>query len=253
MVWPPFHLFSIFIPVYLCKNINNKHRVYMKWIITLLLLSTMANAQPVYVSDSSFLYEMELPSKEPFDTAHKWKKAESALVYIASEKDLYDVFGYNVASQHSGFDFTTKHILGQRLCRQCFRHCQHDQGQKECHRNACYYSWVWQVRQNDKALSEMAFTISPGHQYDNDVHPSKFWKDTLISSATKTKWYTTGAGDCHSTFTYKLFADKYYPVLLLKEWNHYGGCRAAGFTEITLNFTIPEGIKHYFKSTTLDK
>lgn len=224
-----------------------------KWIIALLLLSTTADAQFLTIKDSAFLYEIELPAQEPFDTAHKWKKAERPLVYIASEKDLYDVFGYAVASQHRGFDFTAKHILGQRLCRQCYRHCHHDQGQKECHRNACSYSWLWKVRENDKAFTAVAFTSSPGHEYDKSIHQSKFWKDTLITSATETKWYTIGHGDCHSTFSYKLFADKYYPVLLLKEWNYYGGCRAAGFTNITLHFTLPPGIQYHYKSTTLDK
>jgi hypothetical protein len=36
--------------------------------------------------------------------------------------------------------------------------------------------------------------------------------------------------------------DNYYPVLLLKEWNYYGGCRAGGRWKFALDFTMPAGI-----------
>lgn len=224
------------------------------WI--LLIFSSQVQAQSLYPGkDSAFVRMMDgLPRSEPFDTAHRWKKAEQPYIYIISDNDLYDHFGYALMSRHQGFDFANYHILGTRECRFCL-HCRHDEGRTECHRNACSYTWFWRVRDNRKAFTEIPAATSPGHI--DAVMPAgrkSFFEDTVMaarSDSTVMAWYTNAGGDCHAKFSYLLQRDNYYPVLLLKELNYYGGCRAGGAWDYSISFTRQAGIQYYIKATLL--
>lgn len=228
----------------------------MRVLLVLLICSNLVQAQSLFPGkDSAFVRMMDgFPRSEPFDTAHRWEKAEHPYVYIISDNDLYDYFGYDLMSRHRDFDFANYHILGMRECRFCLR-CRHDEGRTECHRNACSYGWVWRVRDNKKAFTEIPSATSPGHI--DALLPAgrkSFFGDTVMtrrSDSTIMAWYTHASGDCHARFSYVLQQDKYYPVLLLKELNYYGGCRGAGFWEYTISFTQPAGIRHYIKCTIL--
>ena len=52
---------------------------------------------------------------------------------------------------------------------------------------------------------------------------------------------------------YAVFADKYYPSIVLKEWNYWGGCRAGGSKDYTISFKEPEGVLYKVKRTILMK
>lgn len=228
----------------------------MRILFSMLLLCNAAYGQNLFPKDSAFVKEVEgLPSKQPFDTARPWNKEDRQYVYIISDKDLYDHFGYDVSMKFYGFDFVHYHILGSLECRQCLEFCHHDKGNKNCHRNLCNNEWIWVVRDNQKAFIEIPSTTMMGH-VDADIPENRkyFFGDTVITSKKDrnfSNWYTSGHGDCFATFTYNILADKFHPVLVLKENNYWGGCRAGGGWEFTVSFKSREGIKEYSKNTVL--
>jgi len=207
----------------------------MRILLALIFLSNIANAQLFPGHDSAFVKGIdELPSKEPFDTAHKYKKVNNAFIYIISTEDVYTHFGYATYLQYRDFNFTDYHIFGEQQCKDCL------------------HSWVWTMRENKKAFTPVTVTSLPGHTGFDEPNRQYLPQDTIIKYATDTaqvKWYTTSMGDCHAHFEYALFTDKYYPVLLLKESSYYGGCRAGGFFDVTLSFKMPSGITQHVKNT----
>ena len=229
----------------------------MRLLLILLCSVSLANAQvPFFERDSAAVKLVPgLPAKEPFDTAHVYKKAERPFIYIISDNDLYNVFGYSTYRQLSDFDFSKYHILGLQECKQCLRVCRHEMGRKECHRNVCSREWVWLQRENEKAFTEIPSTTLKGHA-DAQLHTGRdsFFTDTVIHKPTNgpmAYWYTTAGGDCHASFKFAVFTDSYYPALLLKEWNYYGGCRAGGSWNFTICFTELKGSRYYVKSILL--
>lgn len=229
----------------------------MRLLFILLLCYSAASGQSTFFGKDSSIIKLiyDLPASEPFDTAHAYRKVNSPYVYIISDKDLYDNFGWPIPEQYREFNFGDYHILGTFECRQCLKYCHHDEGQTNCHRNRCNTGWVWMIRDNKKAFTEIPVKTIPGHTGTNlSSNPGSFWGDTIIKAVTDTnivQWYTTGHGDCMAHFDYGLFTDKYHPVLLLKEWNHWGGCRAGGSKASTISFTMPPGILYRKKNTIL--
>lgn len=231
-------------------------KIYARIALVLLFIPVCLPAQPYRPgSDSALVRNLEgLPGSEPFDTAHPWKMAEQPYVYILSDNDLYSFFGYRLYVRYRDFDFNSFHILGVKECRLC-QGCHHDKARKECHPETCRYNWVWKVRDNKKAFRDIPSVTVAGHI--DAFFPTgrdSFYRDTVIariSDSTLTAWYTEAGGDCHATFRYSLVRDNYYPVLLLKERNYYGGCRGAGFWDFTISFTMPGGVQHYVKRTIL--
>ena len=150
-----------------------------------------------------------------------------------SDKDLYDHFGYAASMKFYQFNFTDFHILGTLQCSQCLTGCDHDKGKRNCHRNACIREWIWEKRENKKAFTVIPSFAIPGHpEKDLPRH-----HDTVTTTAPSTsRWYTTGHGDCLARFKYAIVADKYYPTLILKELNYWGGCRAGGSKPFTIVF-----------------
>lgn len=217
----------------------------MRLLYLLLFIGGTASAQnPLSIIDSAFVKKVEgLPSREPFDTARPWEKMDQQYLYIISDKDIYDHFGYDISMKFYGFDFAHYHILGRRLC-------EYNQGRK-----LCDYVWIWSMRDNQKAFAEIPSTTINGH-VDADIPGSRksFFGDTVITSKKDknyTNWYTHGGGDCFATFTYHVMADKFYPILLLKENNYWGGCRAAGSWDFTVSFKTQPGKLEYSKNTIL--
>jgi hypothetical protein len=232
---------------------------FMRLLFILLLCCGTASGQSIYSGkDSSFIkFIGNLPSSEPFDTAYAYRKVNSPFVYIISDKDLYENFGFELSEKFMDFNFSDYHILGTFQCKQCLMYCHHDQGQKNCHRNSCNIEWVWMMRDNKKAFTEIPAIVMPGHSGDDlssKLH--SFIGDTIIKSVPDTnmrQWYTTGHGDCMAHFDYSLFSDKYHPVLLLREMNYWGGCRAGGSRDYTISFTMPPDILYHTKNTVLMK
>lgn len=224
----------------------------MRFLICSLFLCCTASAQPfLSFKDSSVIGEIDLPAKEPFDSSNTFKKAKGPYVYISSDNDLYDLFDWSIAVKYRDFDFTNYHILGQQVCRQCLQFCHHDEGETSCHRNRCNFEWVWQIRDNKKAFTEIPSShLASPSEYDLSWR-KEINNDTVVTSAGKAVWYTTGRGDCLARFSYKLYTDRYYPVLLLKEWNYWGGCRAGGVRNFQLSFSMPEGVLYKIKNTVL--
>jgi hypothetical protein len=204
---------------------------FMRLIISFLFCSCSVSAQTVF--DSSVVKLVDLPVTEPFDTSRAWYRVTNPYVYISSDNDLYNYFGYETAMKYREFNFADYHILGER-------------NDKE---------WTWVMRENKKAFTEIPVIVSPGHTGPGlPVGRRSFFGDTVIKAVTdtaRTRWYTNGQGDCHATFKYRIYADKYHPVLLLKEWNYWGGCRAAGSWDYTLSFFMPAGIIYTIKNTLL--
>ncbi len=228
----------------------------MKWLIGCLLCWNSALAQvSFHTKDSSIIKEIELPSQQPFDTAHAYHRVLGPYVYISSDNDLYSYFGYDIAMKYYKLKFGSFHILGEYQCRQCLENCRHDEGIAACHRNVCMKEWVWVMRENSKAFIEIPLSLSPGHigpGLPRDHRP--FFGDSVIRGnydSGISRWYTHGQGDCFATFKYKIFQDNYHPVILLKEWNYWGGCRAGGSFDFTLSFKMPEGILYTIKNRVL--
>src|SRR6185503_15092135 len=137
----------------------------MRLLFSLLLFSINISGQDIlFPKDSSFVKLIEdLPSQEPFDTSRTYHKVEQAYVYITGTKDLYDIFGYEISTKQWEFNFADYHILGQRVCKQCLLYCNHDGERAPCHRNACNYEWVWQMRENKKTFKEIPSTTNQGY------------------------------------------------------------------------------------------
>ena len=160
-----------------------------------------------------------LPVQQPFNPTHLNSTIKLPYIYILGENDLYDLFGYEVSSKFRKFDFKVYHILGIPT-------------------GDNYQNWRWLMRENQKVFEEIPATTILDVQHS-------YIKDTMISSSidSLSKWYTTSFGDCHATFEYQVFLDNLYPVLLLKEKDHYGGCRAMRIRKNVIIFkTIPKDL-----------
>jgi len=215
----------------------------MRFLFIILLTSPVSAQFLDIYKDSAVVETIALPKNEPFDTSRQYAHMEQEYVYICSNSDMYDIFGYSIASKYRDFDFSETHILGIRKC-------------KDIKVNgACAYEWTWLVRDNKTAFTEIPISLTPGH-IGTDVPERGFVKDTVMysfNSNGNAKWFTNANGDCFASFNYHLYADKYHPVLLLREWNHWGGCRAGGYFDFTLSFDMPPGIKYKLKSITLSE
>ena len=221
----------------------------MRILFCLLLFTTTASSQSFYFpGDSAVVSTIDLPATQPFDSSRAYYKVKGPYVYIISDKDLYDHFGYDISMKFHQFNFHDFHILGALLCNQCLAGCDHRNGERNCHRNACIMEWVWVKRENKKAFTAVPSITVP--RYQEKGQPQ--YRDTVITATGDTaSWYTTGHGDCFARYTYALIADKYHHALILKEWNHYGGCRAGGSKPVTIVFKEPEGVLFKTKRTIL--
>lgn len=219
----------------------------MKLLICLLFFSNLVMAQSLgFAKDSAFVKLIDdLPAKHPFDTSKSyWYKIKYEYLYIISDKDLYEVFGYNIATRYRNFGFETYHILGKEICKQCELYCHHDEGQRDCHRNVCNKEWTWIMRDNKRAFTEIPSKGNlPLTSEQTELIKYKYSDTVLISNsdAGTATWITQSGGDCHATFKFGVFRDNYYQAIILKEWNYYGGCRAGGFWEFAINFPMPNG------------
>lgn len=207
-------------------------------------------------NDSAFVrYQEGLPAAEPFDTTQRWEKADGPYQYIVSNNDLYDLFGYNHYVRFQDFDFKKYHILGMKACKKCLLACRSAGMSYACHADRCNYSWVWMVRENDKAFSLIPSLTRESDKLDTlSFANRRNYRDTVLSGPGNEKrklWYTSAGGDCHAKFSYAILQDKYYPVVLMKEWNYYGGCRAGGSWEYTIQFNQPDKNRQYVKRTIL--
>jgi len=225
-------------------------------LIVLLFLWSSVHAQDSLVRDPAFVKIVEgLPSQEPFDSANSYRKISNHYIYIISDNDLHRVFDYETAMKFYLFDFSRYHILGRWVCPFCEAACNHEEVDKPCHRNVCEYEWTWEIRDNVKAFSEIPLNRFLGHK--DAVYPTSFqhfFYDTVQLSVTDSSihnWYTSGRGDCRSRFEYKVFRDRYYPAVILKESNYWGGCRAGGSWDFTISFPKQPGKLQYSKHTIL--
>jgi hypothetical protein len=246
----------LFLYLPMCNLIQMSILPFMRLVIIFVFCSSALMAQPGTKPDDSSIVKIiySLPASEPFDTVYKNRRVNYPYIYINSQNEMYSLFGNNIAVQYRNFNFGDYHILGTQSCRQCFLFCDHDTGREPCHRNRCSLSWIWQMRENSKAFTEVQVkaVIQPWEKQQADRF--LFLKDTVIIPASDSgmaSWYTTGRGDCHARFEHRLFKDRYHPVLLLKQWNHWGGCRAGGSKEFVINFINKVNTRYYFKSIIL--
>ena len=199
----------------------------MKLLICLLFCSNLVMAQSLgFAKDSAFVKLIDnLPKKPPFDTAYSYSfEIKHKYLYLISSKDVYD------------------HILSKEICNQCEMYCNHDEGQRDCHRNVCNREWIWLMRDNKKAFKEISSQEKlPLNDKQNTVMKYRYNDTVLVSNTGMASWLTHSGGDCHATFKFGVLQDNYYPAIILKEWNYNGGCRAAGFWEFAINFPMPYG------------
>ena len=228
----------------------------MRYILIFLCCWGTARAQFISIgNDKAFVrYQEGLPAAEPFDTAQRWQKAEGPYQYIVSRDDLYNFFGYGIYSSFQDFDFEQYHILGIKTCKNC-QSCLLHGMEPGCHANRCQYSWVWMIRDNDKAFRLLPSLTLPTDQQDELAAARiRQYRDTVVDvpgEKNRKLWYTNAGGDCHARFSYTLLQDKYFPTLLLKEWIYDGGCRAGGFWEFTIQFKQPDKNRAYIKRSIL--
>lgn len=229
----------------------------MRIFLLLLFLTGTAHAQLFPPeNDSAFVrYQEGLPAAEPFDTAQRWEKADGPYQFIVTNNDLYDLFGYDDYARFRDFDFKKYHILGVKACKKCLLVCRTAGMHPGCHSDSCMYSWVWMVRENDKAFSLIPSLAMESDKLDTLSKANRRnYRDTVLSAGgneDRKFWYTSAGGDCHAKFSYALLQDKYYPVILMKEWNYYGGCRAGGSWEFTIQFNQRDKNRLYIKRTVL--
>lgn len=210
-----------------------------------LLITVMAPAQEILLKDSAFVNLVNLPgkTKNPVTTPY---------VYLLSDHDVYDLFGYDTGTAYRHFDFEQYHILGMYACRQCTMNCVHEPGDKNaaCHRNRCVNGWIWLKRKNSIAFSSIP---SVSLRTTDRDYP---YRDTVIqtvSPADSAVWKVNVGGDCHARHVIKLYRDNAYPLVVMKEHNYYGGCRAGGFWQMTVRFMPPAGNWQYLHNTILEK
>lgn len=218
-------------------------------LLALLLFGYVAGAQPKHTFRDGALvrYIDSLPVSQPFDTAHPWQKWETPLLYIISDRDIYQLFGYGAFKQLRDLDFSRYHILGEQRCKQCMANCRHEDGQTACHRNRCNLVWVWSLRDNSKAFDSVQVSVTDLPEAEERERP-----DGVVNTVPGfTYWYVSGFGDCHARFEYSLAADRYYPSLVLTEKNIYGGCRAAGRKDYLVRFKEQAGKTQFYKQTVL--
>jgi hypothetical protein len=203
-----------------------------------------------FIPDSAFIRFIDLPAAEPFDTSESSKKVKYPHIYLASRMDVYSVFGYAMSARFQDFDFDSTHILGKQECWDCKLICEHEQGEANCHRNRCTYSWKWSVRDNKKAFTEIPFTNISGHTGPGIT--KHVYRDTVINHPSDSgihRWYTMTRGDRFARFYFKLYSDNYYPVVVLKVFIRYGGSRASGSWDNTILFRKPEKVSQFTKNT----
>jgi hypothetical protein len=226
--------------------------------LSLLVLSISGSAQNhLYTTDSSVIREVALPASPIMKETSNGPLATADYIYLLSDHDIYNLFGYDSMKQYRDFNFTDFHILGIRQCKQCNRICKHYNGSKACHRNVCMKEWVWFMRRNNTAFQAVPVISpsTPARIGAPDEHAYHL-RDTILSPASgdrlgHARWQTSAMGDCHGSFTYDLWKDQFHPVLLLIESSHYGGCRAAGSINVSVVFYPLPGIKYYLKNTVL--
>lgn len=233
------HLFKIS-----CRQLI-KH--FMKLLICLILCSNVAMAQSFgFTKDSAFVKVIDdLPTKEPFDSVKSYgSTVKETYLFILSDKDVYEIFGWSVSSRYRDFNFENYHILGKEICKQCEMYCKHSEGELNCHRNVCNNEWVWLMRNNIKAFTEIPSNTKLNLSEEENSVLQYRYTDTVLQSNSETgraTWLTHSGGDCHATFRFGIFRDNYFPAILLKEWNRNGGCRAGGFWKFAINFLMPVG------------
>lgn len=214
---------------------------FIAWLI---FFSSTGKTQPL-VTDSSFVQKVNLPVTIPAII----NKINQEYIYLTSDKDIYHLFGYDSMVNFRHFDFTNFHILGIKNCMQCKN--------QQLHSPDCNKEWRWIKRQNSKAFTKIDTLFPTNIPFIHaNIHKTNFLTDTIIqptSSADSAiiQWHTTGHGDCHGWFTYDLLKDNFNPFILLKEWSHYGGCRAAGSRRTILYFKQLPNISCYYKTTIL--
>jgi hypothetical protein len=81
------------------------------------------------------------------------------------------------------------------------------------------------------------------------IQTDSLWKNIrkLCNADIRTKpdfskyaiWQRTSMGDCHARFTYELFMDTLAKKIIWVENDYYGGCRAAKFVEVMIQFATP--------------
>ncbi|HYC40772.1 MAG TPA: hypothetical protein VEB63_09805 [Chitinophagaceae bacterium] len=177
--------------------------------------------------DSAFVADMQgLPASQLFRPDQGKRQRDTGLIYVISHDDVYELFGYMRAQSLSAFDFSHYHILGLR-----------EAG-----------TWKWKIRENSKAFSLVPVKLLDGHPPEI----KHLWGDSVQRFAGDTlKWFVTAGGDCFARFRYELLGDNYYSAFLLKEWNYWGGCRAARFRDFTIQFHHSGALRHYSTHTIL--
>lgn len=221
----------------------------MRTLLVCLLFSIELPAQSFF-PDSAFIRFIDLPASEPFDTSELSQRVKSSHIYLASRRDVYTVFGYAMSTKFYGFDFDNTHILGKQECRDCRLTCKHEQGEVNCHRNRCTYSWKWSVRDNRKAFTEIPFTTVSGHAGPGIT--KHVYGDSVMNHPTDSgihRWYTMTSADRFARFHFNLYSDNYYPVVVLKEFIRYGGSRASGSWDNTILFRKPDRVSQFTKHT----
>jgi hypothetical protein len=207
----------------------------MRFLFGFLLFCINASGQQGLFSKDSSVFKIlyDLPLHEPFDTSRNYQKVDREYVYIISDSDLYKIFGYETSVKYQDFNFTDYHIFGQQVKK----------------------DWIWQIRENKRAFNEVPSITTNGYAGIKIAGGrSSYFEDTLmlpVNNKDTARWYTHGHGDCFAYFRYGVFHDKYHPVVLLKEWNYWGGCRAGGSKAYTISFTMPRNVVQYSKNTIL--
>lgn len=63
--------------------------------------------------------------------------------------------------------------------------------------------------------------------------------DTKPDFSKYTAWQRTSMGDCHAIFAHELFMDTLAKKIIWVEYDYYGGCRAAKFEDVMIQFATP--------------
>lgn len=190
-------------------------------------------------ASSAMVGEILLPGPVSDDSGQK--------IIITGKQDFIRVFPDADPSLTSEVNFIDNRIVGLPYCPLCLMACSKISG--GCHDGECIVSHYWYV-ESKKPLFELKHEVIPACESCVFIRDfTKIDTDSLFSVFRKecnNQWLPDvdfsreiilakrSWGDCKARYVHKVVLDSLSKKLIWKEFNIYGGCRAAGSKETCL-------------------
>lgn len=186
-------------------------------------------------------------------------------VEILTHEQLLPFVKMEYRYQPVDFDFSRFYLYLKGYCIQCAAVCKHNDYYfySPCHRNACSYSYRWQVasRQNTRHipfeeihLNNNRFFVYGPHQDTIIVHDQNIHLPLQDTSATYIYLHRLLTGDCHVRFRHEIYLDENRKTITWHLHKIYGGCRAGYLEDVFFRIKNPgKGYKILYTVTYQDE